>query len=534
MLAFPSSSLIPGSTPMKVLSADPPVGIGPYKFGKIVPNASYVLVKNPTFASFNIPGIPTGSVGTVDVNVDSNTQTEAQQVLDNQADIFDPGDTLPASRSAAGPAADEPLHEGGVGLGLLLLPEHAGRAVQQQVRPHGRQHGDRPDRACAAVQRFADAGVLLPAADDRRPQQRSCSYGDPAVVPSAATVAKAKSMIAAAGDAGAKVTVWSETRSPRQQFCAYFADLLNKLGFHATLKVIADSTYFQTIGNQSLNAQTGFADWSQDFPNPSDFYLLLSKAGIQATNNENFGNVDDPKIESRAGQARRGSRLAACVVNHGAGRTSRSTSCRQALHRAVRLRDSTEVHIHPGGLRSRGLQPRVLHGVQHRLSSTRTHMVDTSVVVPAEPAGTTTDLERAVPARHAAAPAQPPRAVHSAVVFLLIVLMCLFAPLYANHIAHTGPNSEHISEVIKVNGKTENVVSTDRHPDRADLALEVPARRRPERPRCRRPRPLRRSQLADHRPARHDHHDGRRARSSEWQPASSAAGPTRSSPACST
>jgi peptide/nickel transport system substrate-binding protein len=62
--------------------------------------------------------------------------------------------------------------------------------------------------------------------------------------------------------------------------------------------VIADSTYFQTIGNESLNAQTGFADWSQDFPNPSDFYLLVSKSGIQATNNENFGDVSDPKIET--------------------------------------------------------------------------------------------------------------------------------------------------------------------------------------------------------------------------------------------
>ena len=80
---------------------------------------------------------------------------------------------------------------------------------------------------------------------------------------------------------------------------AYLTDLLNKLGFKATLKVIQDSVYFQTVGNQSLNAQAGFADWSQDFPNPSDFYLLLSKAGIQATNNENFGNVDDPKIESQ-------------------------------------------------------------------------------------------------------------------------------------------------------------------------------------------------------------------------------------------
>src|ERR1700712_1508920 len=106
-------------------------------------------------------------------------------------------------------------------------------------------------------------------------------------------------MIADAGLAGTKVTVWSETRSPRQEYCAYLADLLNKLGFKASLKVIQDSVYFQTIGNQSQYPQVGFADWSQDFPNPSDFYLLLTKAGIQPVNNENFGNVSDPEIESQ-------------------------------------------------------------------------------------------------------------------------------------------------------------------------------------------------------------------------------------------
>src|ERR1700712_2362404 len=106
-------------------------------------------------------------------------------------------------------------------------------------------------------------------------------------------------MIADAGLAGTKVTVWSETRSPRQEYCAYLADLLNKLGFKASLKVIQDSVYFQTIGNQSLYPQVGFADWSQDFPHPADFYLLLSKAGIQPVNNENFGNVNDPQIESQ-------------------------------------------------------------------------------------------------------------------------------------------------------------------------------------------------------------------------------------------
>jgi peptide/nickel transport system substrate-binding protein len=56
--------------------------------------------------------------------------------------------------------------------------------------------------------------------------------------------------------------------------------------------------YFQTIGNEALHPQTGFADWDEDFPNPSDFYLLLDARSIQAQNNENYGDVNDPKIQS--------------------------------------------------------------------------------------------------------------------------------------------------------------------------------------------------------------------------------------------
>jgi peptide/nickel transport system permease protein len=44
-------------------------------------------------------------------------------------------------------------------------------------------------------------------------------------------------------------------------------------------------------------------------------------------------------------------------------------------------------------------------------------------------------------------------------LFVVIVVLCLLAPAYANDIAHTGPNDEHITQVIKVGGKPTDVVS---------------------------------------------------------------------------
>ena len=46
-------------------------------------------------------------------------------------------------------------------------------------------------------------------------------------------------------------------------------------------------------------SQTGFADWNQDFPNPVDFYgVLLDGQAITPTNNENFGQTNDPHINA--------------------------------------------------------------------------------------------------------------------------------------------------------------------------------------------------------------------------------------------
>ncbi len=44
-------------------------------------------------------------------------------------------------------------------------------------------------------------------------------------------------------------------------------------------------------------------------------------------------------------------------------------------------------------------------------------------------------------------------------IFLVIVVMCLCAPLYADHVAHTTPSANHITDQIKVRGETRDVVS---------------------------------------------------------------------------
>jgi peptide/nickel transport system permease protein len=46
-------------------------------------------------------------------------------------------------------------------------------------------------------------------------------------------------------------------------------------------------------------------------------------------------------------------------------------------------------------------------------------------------------------------------------LFVLIVVLCVLAPVYAHDIAHTGPNDSHVSATVKVGGHIKNVVSVD-------------------------------------------------------------------------
>jgi peptide/nickel transport system permease protein len=45
-------------------------------------------------------------------------------------------------------------------------------------------------------------------------------------------------------------------------------------------------------------------------------------------------------------------------------------------------------------------------------------------------------------------------------LFVVIVVACLLAPVYAKHIAHTGPSDNHVTDQVKVGGKLKDVVST--------------------------------------------------------------------------
>ncbi len=300
VLAFPSMGIIPAGTPMKAEPTSPPPGVGPYEVTNIVPNQSFTVQKNPHWAAMGIPAslIPAGHV-TVDVKIDSNVDANALAVLNNTADIFDWADTIPGSLlpqiQSQASSRFKFVDLGGSTYYIFLNAQEP--PFNNQLAREAVVTGLNED----AMSRLG-SGTLVPACFFLPPDvpghpTGTCPYGTPGL----GNLAKAKALVKQSGMAGQSVTVWSETRAPRQQWMTYYTQFLNSIGFKATQKVIADATYFTTIGeSKTIHPQTGFADWNQDFPNPVDFYgVLLDGKAILPTDNENFGQTNDPYINAQ-------------------------------------------------------------------------------------------------------------------------------------------------------------------------------------------------------------------------------------------
>jgi peptide/nickel transport system substrate-binding protein len=296
VLALAGTSPIPSSTPIKAEEATPPIGFGPYVIKNVVPNVSYDVDLNPNYAAQALPGIPSGHVN-VHVKIESNTTTEASDVLNNNADLFDWGDTVPPALVAQvlSQAADRFKKEQSALTLYFFLntqekPFNNALARQAVIKALDRNALSKLDSG-----NLTPGCYLLPPTMVGYPTS-PCPYGDPAAAPD---IAGAKKLVQQSGMAGQPVTVWGQIRQPRLQYTENLVATLNSIGFKATLKPIADHEYFSTIETLKNHPQAGFADWQQDFPNPTDFYQNLVDANaIAPVGNSNYEEANDPHIQS--------------------------------------------------------------------------------------------------------------------------------------------------------------------------------------------------------------------------------------------
>jgi peptide/nickel transport system substrate-binding protein len=282
-LAIPFAAVVPASTPNKNQTQHPPPGAGRYVIKNVEQGRSYSLVRNPHFSpGLEGTAVDVAKVTGINVKINGTISAQVTQIANNQADFMIDNPTADRAGEVRSKYTGKRYREFATTSTYYFFmnteaPPFDKLAVRQAV--NWALDFDAINRTQAGF--LAKTHGILPL-------QIPGYEPSPDLYPGP-NLQKAQQLIAQAGAKGAPVTVWSDNQDPTPQTMAYYADLLNKIGLKAKLKTIAAETYFTTIGDRSLKAQTGWSNWTEDYPHPADFIdVLLNPDNVVATGNNNF------------------------------------------------------------------------------------------------------------------------------------------------------------------------------------------------------------------------------------------------------
>ena len=311
VLAMNFAGLVPGDTPFKNMTEDPPPGVGSYEFTESVPNRQFVMERVEGFEDLGLDeGIPPASIDKITTEIIKNIDQQAQDVLANELDYMqDPPspDLKPQVVEEVGPdGIEEQRYEEFTTSSTyyFFLNVNEEPFDDPLVREAVNYGIDKPALARLFAGELAPGCSFLPPGMpgyDEAFDTTDCPYGDPNDPPD---LERARELIAEAGAEGAEVTVWGNNDAPTDKVTEAYTEMLNDIGLDATPRILDGGVYFQTVGNEETRAQTGFTNWFQDFPHPLNFYFLVDGDTIQPTNNQNFGNVDDDMIDDEIDRLR--------------------------------------------------------------------------------------------------------------------------------------------------------------------------------------------------------------------------------------
>jgi len=290
VLAMNFSGIVPSDTPFKNMSKTPPPGVGPYEFTKSVPNREFVMEQ---VEGFDIPEVPKGKLKKITTKIIKSASRQTDQVIKGQLDSMQdppPADRLPEVRSSH---SDRYKEFTTVSSYYFFMNSRVPPFDEQDVREAVNHAVDSNALTRLFGGRLAPSCNFLPSNIPGYEETDPCPFG---AADGPGDLDKARALIKQAGEEGTAVEVYTNNDENRPEIGEYYTDLLNKIGLKATLKTLDGGIYFQTVGNAKTKAATGFANWFQDFPHPGNFLFLVDGAAIQPTNNQNFGNIDDPEI----------------------------------------------------------------------------------------------------------------------------------------------------------------------------------------------------------------------------------------------
>lgn len=299
LLALTFAAPVPPSTPLdKDATPNPPASSGPFMITKVEAPQTMTMERNPNFQTVKDAGateVADAQVDSITITQNKNNSAQVTAVQQNQVDFMvDPPDADRLAEVKAKYSNRFRLEES-INTYYFWMNNQKAPFNDLKVRQ--------------AINYAIDPEALNRVFGGRlHPTQQILPPGMPGYeefkLYPGPDLAKAKALIAEANPTDRDITVWTNDEPDRKRIGEYYHDLLNQLGFNATLKIVAGDVYWATIGNQSqADLDTGFANWYQDFPHPDDFFRpLLNGESILPTNGNNFSRVANPELDAKINQ----------------------------------------------------------------------------------------------------------------------------------------------------------------------------------------------------------------------------------------
>ena len=272
VLAMPFAGLVPSSTPFEILSRRPPPGVGPLRIVRST-RRGMTLTRTPGFA---LPGVPQATLDRITMRYGVRRARTTDAYVD------------PPVRLRSGDGYRE----------RTAMATHY-FFLNHRVPPF--DNVDVRRAAASALDKYALARrfgmqpacqILPPDMPGHRPRG-PCPYQGIDTPPD---LEGPRAMVREAGAEGARVAVYGIAEPDSRRQAAAFARTLDAIGMRARTIIIPGDVFFTAIGSQRTRAQAGVSNWFADYPHPWNFLWLFSGNTIQRTNNQNFGNVDDPGL----------------------------------------------------------------------------------------------------------------------------------------------------------------------------------------------------------------------------------------------
>ena len=255
-LAFEFTAPVPSYIPARDIGTDPVPGTGPYVITRYVPGRQVVFARNRYFREWSAAAQPDGSPDRIVWTFGTSLTQEITQIETGQADWTD--DTLPGVAALAAQFPGQ-VH-------ISPLPEIVYTGFNTRAAPFNDPAVRRAFSLAADRSRFA---ALLGGPDLAVPTCQILPPGIPGYQPycpftaDASTsgtwvgpdLAAARSLVAASGTKGMRVTVWTDDAPPDGTTAAFAVSVLRELGYQASLHIASHAAVVQAADDSRRQIQ---------------------------------------------------------------------------------------------------------------------------------------------------------------------------------------------------------------------------------------------------------------------------------------